>query len=264
MSTEIEKADEAALQTADDAAAGVLGALQEDTDDLVLPVLKVTQQLSNEVESGDAESGQFVNSLTGDNYGDAVELIVCGYFKGRLLAPRDADQVYVAQGDVAPQSWPEEFAGRRFDEIEEAEELTRERANAPGGVWEPPLIQTTHNYIGLLPDAPDLPVRLSLKSTSVPAHRKIKTLLTFAPGGRAWANVIKLGTARKTNKANKPYFVVEAARGRETTPEEQQAAVKLAVQFQSTTQAKLVGESNEGGEARKAVAKASEGALDVT
>lgn len=263
MSTEVEarqSAEVANAAEADIAAAALAGLGQED---LVLPVLQVTQQLSGAVTDGEAEAGEFVNSLTGENHGGEVELIVAGYFKGRFYAPRDEDQVYVAQGDVAPSNWPEEYAGRRFDEIEDAEEQTRARANAPGGRWEPPAIQTTHNYIGLIPGSLDLPVRLSLKSTSVPAHRKIATLLRFAPGGRAWANVIQLRTTLKRNKRDQPYYVVEAARGRETTEEERQEAVRLAQDFQSTQNARLVGETDERAEERASVAKTSGDGLDV-
>src|SRR5688500_8155174 len=113
--SEVALADEAAL------AAAVLGDL--DQQDLVLPMLQVAQQLSRVVEQGDAEAGEFVNSLTGENHGSRVELIIAGYFKGRFFAPKGSGETYIAQGDVAPGNWPEEFAGRRFDEIEEAEEL---------------------------------------------------------------------------------------------------------------------------------------------
>jgi hypothetical protein len=256
--TDIADVDEAAV-----AAAGLAG-LHDQSEDLVLPILKLTQQLSKEVTDEVANSGEFVNSLTGDNYGSDVELIIVAYFKGRFFAPKGEDQTYVARGEVAPSNWPDEYSGRRFDEIEDAEEQHKARANAEGGVWEPPLIQTTHNYIGLLPDAPDLPVRLSLKSSSTQAHRKIATLLRFAPGGRPWATVFKL-RAVKRSKGNQSFYVVEAERGRETTPEEQQLAVNLATDYQRAAgSVKLVGEGDEAGEARKSVEASSTGGLDLT
>lgn len=233
-----------------DVANAALAGLGE--EDLVLPVLKLTQALSAEVANDEAKQGEFVNSLTGANHGAEVELIVSGYFKGRFYAPKDEEQVYVAQGDVAPSNWPEKYAGRRFDEIEDAEEQTRERANAPGGSWEPPLIQTTHNYVGLIPGDLELPVRLSLKSSSAAAHRKIATLLRFSPGGRPWSNVIALKAKRKSS-GDYTFFVVEAARGRATDEDEQQAAVGLAQSYQSqNTNVQLTGEADERKGDRKA------------
>lgn len=253
MSTEIAETERAELAKQDEAlAAGALA--QIDSKDLVLPVVKVTQQLSREVTDGDVESGRFVNSLTGEDYGDEVEIVVSHYFKGRFYAPEDEDRVYVASGPVAPPSWPEEFAGKPFADIPVAEETWKARANDPDDEFEfgsGPTIQTTHNYIGFLPTDPGVPVRVSLKGTSTRTARKINSLLSFQ--ARPWNATLKLSTAQRENKRKQPYFVVEVARGEQTDEEQRSFARSLAKQAQ-TAQYTLVGDAPEEKAKREAPA----------
>lgn len=247
-STEVAEIDEAAV------AAGALSGL--DSDSLILPILKVTQALSAEVSNGEAQQGEFVNSLTGENHGSAVGLIVCGYFKGRFYEDKDNDKVYVAQGEIAPSGWPDEFAGQPFAEIALAEERWKTDSNADVHPWgSGPPIQTTHNYIGLIVDSLELPVRLSLKSTGAKVHNKIATLLRFAPGGTPWSNVLDLKTVQATARGDKRYYEVQVARGRTTSPEERQDAVKLAQQFQASQNVQLQGDEGRGAERKAAEAQ---------
>lgn len=240
-----------------------------DSDDLVLPILKVTQALSAEVASGEAKQGEFVNSLTGVNHGESVDFIVSGYFKGRFYEDKGDNKVYVAQGDVVPSNWPEEYAGLRFDEVPDAEERWKADANAepPVHPWgSGPPIQTTHNYIGVVidpenPDGADLPVRLSLKSTGARVHRRISTLLQFA--GTPWSNVLSLKTNATTGAGDKRYYEVVANRGRPTDSEERQAAVKLAQQFQQSQNVQLQGEAQDRAGEREAAQGADDDALAV-
>ena len=194
-----------------------------------LPLLSVTQSLSKAVTQRGVPVGHFVNTLTDHDYGDAVELVVVYAGKGRFLAPKDSPdgKTHVAFGDTAPDNWPEKYAGRRFDELPDAEETFREAANAEGGSWgSGPPINTTKNFIGFLVEDPAIPVRLSLMRTSIPAANKIEALIKWsfkAP----WHNVIALSTRKTENSQGQPYHVVEATQGRETTDEERGAAVNL-------------------------------------
>lgn len=248
MSTDVVKRDEAALAEA--------GLSQIDANDLVLPMLQVTQQLSKAVTEGDAESGHFFNALTGEDHGSEIELVVVAYFKGRFYSNRDG-QAFVATGDVAPDNWPAEYAGQPFVDLPDAEENFRERVNAGEIAWEGgPPIRTTYNYVGFLPLEPEVPVRLSLQRTSTPAARKINTLLRFSRA--PWDAAIALETELRHDKQQRPFYVVKASRGRQTDSDERQAAVELAYHVQS---AQLQFAGDEAAEA-KAVPKAKD-ALDV-
>jgi len=242
-----------------------------DSNDLVLPMLKVTQQSTREVSDGSIESGHYLNALTGTDYGDTTELIAVTYFKGRLYSPDkgepgDPDRTYLATEDVAPSSWPEEYAGRPFADIPEAEETWKARANDPEDdfAWgHGPPIQTTHNYVGYVPGDEGIPVRLSLKSTATPTARKINSILSFAKA--PWAAVLSLSLVRRENAKKQPYYVVEAARGRQTTADERGEAVELFNLIQRS-RVQLVGDetpSTAKAEARASVEKSAEGALGI-
>lgn len=215
-------------------AAGALAGIHK--EDLQLPVIKVTQQLSREVTDGDAESGHFVNTLTGEDLGSEIELVVCHYFRGRFFAPREGEfegRTFVAGGDTAPSTWPAQYAGQKFVDIPDAEESYRERVNAGEIEWgRGPSITTTHNYIGFLLDDPGIPVRVSLMRTSAPAARKINTLISF--GNRSpWNAAIKLEAELRQDKQQRPFYVVKATQGRQTTAEEISQAQTLALEAQS-------------------------------
>jgi len=232
-----------------------------DTGKLVFPVVKLTQQLTKEVTSGDVESGHFLNALTGEDYGTSVDLVICHYYKGRFYSPRDEDQSYVANGAVAPSSWPEKYANQAFADLPDAEENFRARVNAGEEQWgSGPPITTTHNYIGYVPENPDLPVRLSLMRSSAPAADKINTLLLFG-GGTPWAKVIHLEAKSRSDKQDRPYFVVQASQAGATDADQRERAQELARLAQERS-AELPAEGEESGKAAKPDKPA--GGLDVS
>jgi hypothetical protein len=256
--TEVANADDQALAQA------ALAGLSEER--AALPQLKLLQQLSKEVTEDGQESGTFVNSLTKQNYGPSVGLIVVYTAKGRLYS-NDDEGTFAAIGDVAPPYWPDRFVGKRFDELPEAEETFRERVNDPESDLEwgkGPAIQTTRNFIGFLPEDPDIPVRLSLKGTSTPAARKINDLLRYAFTA-PWSNVIDLRAQSATNKREQAYFKVEAGKGRATTPEEVAIAQQFSRQAAASLDRYVLSESDEDAEARRAKreAAAKSDGLDV-
>lgn len=259
--SEVEKATGAELaQREEELVAGALAGI--DSEDLALPVLKVTQQLSGEVTRGDAESGQFVNSITGDVYGDSVDFVVVHYFKGRFYAPEDEERVYVAQGEIAPSNWPDGLAGKRFADLPLAEEQWKARSNDPDDDQEwgsGPPIQTTRNFIGFVTEDPDTPVRLSLKGSSTPAAKKIETIMRF--GGAPWRQTIKLTTDSRENKRKQPYFVVVARKGEPTDAPTREKALELA-QIAQEAEFKLVGDEADEGKGAKRSEK-PKGGIDV-
>lgn len=244
--TELAPTDDAgALSPAEEQALAAQATAGLEDEGLTLPMLKLTQQMSAEVANDQVDSGHYVNSLTGADYGDSANLVIAfGPVKGRFLSIRRTGDVYVAVGDVVPSNWPDKYAGQRFDELPDAEETFRERVNN-GDVEEwgsGPPIQTTRNYIGYLIEDPDLPVRLSLKSTGSQAAQKINSLLRWtlkAP----WHNAITLGAARKTDAQDNVYYVPTASLGEETDADQRQRAIQLAnLVGQNLESLRLVGE----------------------
>jgi hypothetical protein len=221
-STELEAPSAAELELAKGSLAAV------DTEKLVFPVVKLTQQLTKEVASGDVESGHFLNTLNDEDYGTSLDLIVCHYYKGRFYSPKGEDDTWVANGPVAPSGWPEKYANKPFADIPDAEENFRARVNAGEIPWgSGPPITTTHNYIGYVPENPDLPVRFSLMRSSAPAADKINTLLLFG-GGTPWSKIIHLESQLKSDKQDRPYYVVRASQAGATDAEQRETAQKFA------------------------------------
>lgn len=237
MNKELDKTPEAgqlAELSAEEQAlvAGIKGKI--DRDDLILPQVRLTAALSKSVQEGDAKPGEFVNTLTGENYGDEFDMVIVDYFKGRFLVTKDND-TFVAMDGVAPENWPEEYAGKPFADLPDAEEQWAVLANAPGGEWgEGPPISTTYNYVGFVvgEDATQIPIRLSLKRTSKPTARKINTLIDMSRA--PWDKTFHIDAKSAETKGNR-YHVVDCAVGRPTTPEERSAAVSLAQQMQQAT-----------------------------
>lgn len=234
------------------AALDALRAQQEEEfsdEDFQVPILKVGEALTKEVQDENlaAEAGDFINTLTSTSLGKQIEFIICYYQPGRFAVDKRTKKAYVAFSDTIPEAWADfvgdQFVGERFDEYPDAEERYKERANAGEIEWgSGPPISTTHNYTGLavVPERDDLeqviegefelqPVRLALKRTNMPAHRKINSLrrMSLRPPKELWSRVFVLRTERK-QFASGPSHLVLPSLGRATTPAEQEAAVELA------------------------------------
>lgn len=218
-------------------------------EELVLPIVQLTQQLSNAVTEGEVESGHYYNALTGDDYGESIDFVPVHYFKGRFL--EQDGQTFVAQGAVAPENWPEEYRGQAFQDIPDAEETFKSDVNNNLRDWgSGPPIRTTYNYVGFRPDEPDVPIRLSLMRTSAPAAKKINTLLRFEK--QNWDRVIEL-KAEEKSKQGRPYHVHAIKRGRVTTPEEKQQAIEFAQAILAAGGGRLAGDEAQSDKPAKPV-----------
>jgi hypothetical protein len=208
--------------------------MQADLDgdtDLVVPILKICQSLTAEVVEGEAKPGDFINGLTQENFGSELEFVVAAYQKGRFYSDKDTGRSYSTTDTVAPDSWPEEYAGRAFTSIDDAEERFREAVDAGTIEWgSGPAISTTHNFIGLVGESP-VPVRLSLMRTSAPAARKLKTMLRFSQA--FWDNVFVLKTETKRSSRNEPFQSLVVKQGGKSSPEQRQSAVQVALAVKS-------------------------------
>jgi len=234
VSTELAAQPGADLANVDEAALAANAIGQIEDADLVLPVITVTQQMSRAVTDGDVESGHFYNAVSGEDYGDELQFIIVAYAKGRFYVhnrDEEDERTYVASGPVAPDTWPEEYAGKLFADIPDAEEQWKVRSNAGEIEWgRGPTIVTTHNYVGFVKGETGIPARIGLSRTSAPAAKKINTILRFG-GSAPWASAVKLTLDRREVR-QKPFFVVKATQGEQSAPEEIEAAKILAVQIQ--------------------------------
>jgi hypothetical protein len=212
------------------------------SDLLQTPILKIGQGLTREVQAGDADAGEFIDTVRGEGLGDKIGFIVAYYQQGRFAADRETGRAYVAFGETIPETWEPfvgaEFVGTRFDEYPDAEEQYKARVNRKEIEWgKGPKVSTTHNFTGysitdsLDEDDPEpvlSPARLSLQRTNVPAVRKWMTLRRSALRNRPfWEVVFDLST-EKNSYAKGQAFNLVVKIGRKTTDEEKMLAVELA------------------------------------
>jgi hypothetical protein len=267
MSTDIEAPSKSALPAeVDESLLAAQGLAQIDDEDLVLPVIQLTQQLSRAVTDGKVPSGHFYDATAGKDYGENLEFIIVAYAKGRFYVhnrDKDDERTFVASGRVAPDTWPEPYAGQTFADISDAEEQWKARANAGEIEWgKGPPIVTTHNFVGFPVGEEGSAARLGLSRTSAPTARKILTAMRMSQRPQ-WASTFVLST-KVREKGGKPFFVVQAEQGRQTTPEEVEAAKVLAYQIQQAGQFALTGdEVEEADKAAQAKPKAPAGGVSV-
>lgn len=220
-------------------------------DSLQTPILKVCQSLTAEVKQGDADEGDFFNTLSGESLGNAIEMIIAYYRKGRTARDRTTGRYYVGPFDVIPPWWGDlhiddrttvedaGFVGLPFSEFPEAEEQFKARVNAKEHAWgKGPLVSTSYNYIGLVlieplegeeGDSQLQPVQLSLQRSNKGAADKIGTIKRAQLRQRPfWNNVFQMTTSERKFSGGDSY-VVNVKLGRETTPHEREEAALLAL-----------------------------------
>lgn len=238
-STEIEQAQSGgalAVSSEAEAAAAARVKGQVDRSKLQLPAIKVVNGLSKEASEG-VKQGTLVNSLTGEEYGESVPLVVSDFYYGRFYAPKGSGKAFTARGDVVPDNWPEEYAGQRFVELDDAEEQWKAAVNNNEHPWgSGPPIQTTINFVVTLADNPGFPLRLSMKSSDTPTANKILQMIDMSP--TPWAYVYTVSSeGRPTPNGSGTYFGFRAEQSGPVSDEQRQAAVKIALAFQQASDA---------------------------
>lgn len=264
------------LAVRSEAEEALIAAQQAEVDDsgvsFRVPILKVGQPLTKEVQNGDAEVGEFINTLTGDGLGDKVTFIVAYYQKGRFGSDKATNRAYTAFDTAIPKAWAdfvgEEWVGTPFDEFPDAEERFKARVNAKEIEWgHGPKVSTTHNYTGLvvLPQEEDeegepqySPVRLSLKRTDMPAVQKFTQVQKALLRGKPWYEIVFNLNVYSKSFTKGPAYLVDPKPGRKTTTLEREDALSLAFNVQAGRV-----EAQESAEATVAPPSKAEGALDV-
>jgi hypothetical protein len=234
-----------------------------------VPILKVCQALTKEVKEGDADAGEFLNTLTGESYGTAVEFVIADAQRGRSASSKDG-RYFVAIGtDTIPESWKdlvgEEFVGTPFAEYPEAEEQYKSRVNRGEIKWEKgPQVSTTYNYTGFVlsddEDSEPMPVRIAFLRSTKKAHDKIQTLKKTTMRNKPyWDAVFKFSTQEEAFGRNTAY-VVQVNKTRATTPKEKALAAELALAARG---GRVADNSDTGAVADIAVAPDAKGGLEV-
>jgi len=231
-------------------------------DEFVIPLLKLTQALTKEVTEGDARPGEFLLPLTGENFGNEIELIISAKGKGRFKAGKKGARTLVAN-DTATVPWQDDpFYGQPFSEHPDAEETYSAKANAGEHPWgSGPPIQTTMNLTGQIVGY-DVPLRFSMKLANKITKgeaRKVATLLDAVLRGRYWDKTFVLTATQQSNSEGQAFYVATVKQGRTTTPEERQQAVQLAKVLRSA----VITEAGDHEEKKSATAPASQGGLSV-
>lgn len=208
-----------------------------------VPILKVGQGQTREVQAGDAERGEFINTLTGEGLGTEVGFIVAYYNQGRFASDKDSGRAYTSFDSVIPASWGdlvgEEFVGTPFTEYPDAEEMYKQRVNEKTIEWgRGPLVSTTHNYTGFvlvdpLEDSDEeveyQPVRLSLQRTNMPAVKKFSTVRRAMLRNKPFYDIVFNLSVYEKQFAKGPAYLVSPKPGRKTTAEERADALGLAM-----------------------------------
>lgn len=234
-STEIEQAQPGgavAVTSEAEAAAAARVKGQVDRSKLQLPAIKVVNGLSKEASEG-VPQGALINSLTGEQYGESVDLVISDFYYGRFYAQKGGGKAYTARGDVVPDSWPEEYAGQRFTELDDAEEQWKAAVNNDEHPWgSGPPVQTTINFVVTLASSPGYPLRLSMKSSDTPTANKILQMIDMSP--TPWAYIYTVSSdGRPTPNGSGTYYGFKAEQSGTVSDEQRQAAVKIALAYQS-------------------------------
>lgn len=237
-STEIDRAPGAELSPADEAALAAKIRGKVDKSSLKLPLVKLAQALTNEVVAKRAEAGNFINSVTAESYGTEFQFVIADTFLGRFARLNGVG--YNANSPVAPDNWPDQWAGRAFAEIEDSEENFKAAVNRGEREFgHGPPISTTHNYVGFIIDEDFeeraaenrlLPVRVSLMRKNAKAAQTIDYLLLTWPA--PWDRVLNFSSVQDKNDEG-TFYVAQVSEGEQTTTLQRSAAVNLATVLQS-------------------------------
>lgn len=245
-----ELAAEAQAKLEDELAAG--NRSEADASDIQIPLLKIGQPLTDEVVEGDARSGEFINALTREGLGDKVDFVVAGFQKGRFdHGVRGESKSRKAYG-VKTVPWNDDpFYGQPWSVHPDAEEGYAKRVNAGEIQWgKGPRISTTFDFTGFIVpekgfEGDPMPMCLSLMRMNTKQAKKWFTILEAVLRGRYWNSVFTLSTVQQRNDSGN-YYTINVKQARNTSAEEKQAAVSLALLLkQRAADVQIVGDEDE-------------------
>jgi hypothetical protein len=210
------------------------GARSIDAKDLVLPRVKVVQQMSAEASDGRAKPGELFNTLTGENYGTELLFLPILPFQQRIFISRperlreindwmeshDADPIAVGDGlrcrsrDMLSGDGDPGFTfdGTPMSGCNRCP-LSKWR---PGN--EPPFCTETYN-IGAVNDLGELMILSFSRSSAKTGKRFFSMIRMLPPGQVPYARLYKLATrADRNDRGN--FFVQDVVRTPDAPPSE--------------------------------------------
>jgi len=204
---------------------------------LILPRVKIVQQMSQEFADKKADPGDFFNTLTGEDFGAALRFIPLFPFMQRVFIVRSerkaaVDDRLVAVGlPVLPEG--DGLMCRSLDMYQGIGDPGVMCNDCPLSKWEgrtgaPPCSETYN--VAALTERGAL-IILSFARSSAKAGRKMFSMLRFEPG-RPWARVWEAKTRlEKNDKGN--FYVPDIAVTQDMTPTEMIAeAINWAKEFE--------------------------------
>ena len=200
------------------------GAAEEiESSDLLVGKIYHQQALSKFVQDGQAQPGDWCDSLTGE-----------------VLAKRDAPLDVIIFSSFKRLLISAKLPGSNKYEFQEAQEVTLQNCNLP---WEEETPngsikrQLQYSYFCLIPGKElDLPLVLSLSSTKIKVAKKLNTMIAkLARLNRPSASVIfQLKSVKETGDKGS-WFGAEVTQGAPTTKDQLQAAHDWYKQIKAST-----------------------------
>lgn len=220
-----------------------------DSSDVVIPMIKLLQGTSPEVEAFDtAKPGIYWHTGMDVPLGDTVDFVVC-FRKKRymLVAPMEDGQGVLARADdfttwdrkgkwdvklkdvKAPVTW-------EIDDLDvNASGLDRWGTSNPEDDNSPPAATLFYDYIVYLPDFPDLsPVALTLTRSKIKkAKRGLNDKISLQSGsGRPMQSLVfQASVMKETNDANQPFNNVAFRSNGFATKEVYEGCVEIGKSF---------------------------------
>lgn len=176
-----------------------LGQQHVDAGDLILPRIKIVQNMSGEVADKKAAPGDFFNTLTGENLGAEFQFIPIITFKQRILLVRKERRDAISAALGLELSEGDGLKCRSYDMIQGIGEPGIACGECPLSQWDgnqPPLCSETYNVAALTVDG-DL-VILSMAKSGAKTGKRLFSMLRLQAGA-PWAKTYKVATRQEKN-----------------------------------------------------------------
>lgn len=176
-----------------------LGQQQVDAGDLILPRVKICQQMSQEVADKKASAGDLWNTLTGEKYGTSLNFIPIITFKQRILLVRRERREAIEAKLDSELSEGDGLKCRSYDMEQGIGEPGIACHTCPLSQWDgnaPPLCSETYNVAGLSEDG-DV-VILSMSKSGAKTGKRMFSMLRLQSGA-PWKKVYTISTRQEKN-----------------------------------------------------------------
>lgn len=181
-----------------------------DSEDIVVPRIKLLQPTSAEVTDQVAHAGAFLNSVTNEVLPEELHVLIFTHFKSRVYFAKPEDG-----GGVKCIS-PDGIEGSEYGVC----------ANCNFRLWKegtPPACALVHNYPAYVLNAGEikgepLPIALSLMKTSSKEARKLNTAVEV--GGGNWFDAVYVVRSEKQTNDKGTFFVYRIEKLRAASDDE--------------------------------------------